>query len=211
MADVIIYGPPQSTYTRTARMACVEKGVDYVLQTIDFGSPEALALHPFNKAPAMGHGEVTLYETSAICRYIDATFPGPELLPADPVQRAHVDQWVSAISDYFYQDMIRDWVLQYVFPRGPDGQPDQETIKPAVAKSRGHLEALNAAIDGRNHIVGANLTIADLFVTPIMTYVGRMPEGQAVLEGLPHIHMAGEAMIKRQSYTQTLPPPPPNQ
>ena len=107
--------------------------------------------------------------------------------------------------------MIRDWVLQHVFPRGPDGKPDQDTIKAAVAKSRNHLEALNTAIDGRNHIVGDSLTIADLFVAPIMTYIGGMPEGPGVLEGLHHVHMAGEAMIKRQSYTQTLPPPPPGQ
>ena len=29
MSDVILYGPPQSTYVRTARMACEEKGVPY--------------------------------------------------------------------------------------------------------------------------------------------------------------------------------------
>ncbi|MHA1571807.1 MAG: glutathione S-transferase family protein [Alphaproteobacteria bacterium] len=208
MSDIVIYGPPQSTFTRTARMACAEKGVSYKLQPLEFGSAELLALHPFGKVPAMSHGEFKLYETNAICRYIEASFPGPALLPADTAQRAQVDQWVSAISDYFYKDMIRDWVLQYFFPRGPDGQPDQETIKAAVEKSRGHLEILNAAIDGRNHVVGSSLTIADLFVAPIMTYVSRMPEGPTVLEGLPHIHMAGETMIKRQSYTQTLPPPP---
>ncbi len=211
MSEIVIYGPPQSTFTRTARMVCVEKSVDYELRPIELGSSELLALQPFGKVPAMRHGEFTLYETSAICRYIDAAFPDPSLLPGDKQQRACTEQWVSAISDYFYDDVIRGWVLQYIFPSGPDGQPDMAAIGASVKKSRHHLEVLNAAYDGRDFVAGNSLTIADLFIAPIMTYVGRMPEGPEVLEGLRHIHQAGEAMMQRASYTKTLPPPPPEQ
>ena len=35
MADVKIYGAPQSTYVRTARMICEEKGIDYDLEVVD--------------------------------------------------------------------------------------------------------------------------------------------------------------------------------
>ncbi len=211
MPNITIYGPPQSTYTRTARMTCVEKGADYDLQPIEFGSPELLAMHPFGKVPAMRHGNFTLYETGAICRYVDRALPGPSLLPEDGERRALVDQWISAVSDYFYTDMIHGWVLQYVFARGPEGQPDMAVIKPSVDKSRSHLEALNAAYDGRDFVVGDSLTLADLYVAPIMTYVHGMPEGPTVLEGLTNIHHAGEAMMARASYKQTLPPPPPGQ
>ena len=31
MADVTIYGPSASTYVRTARLACVEKGITHTL------------------------------------------------------------------------------------------------------------------------------------------------------------------------------------
>ncbi len=32
MADLILYGIPQSTYVRSARMALIEKGVPYTLE-----------------------------------------------------------------------------------------------------------------------------------------------------------------------------------
>ena len=31
----------------------------------------------------MRHGDFTLYETTAICRYVDGAFQGPALQPAD--------------------------------------------------------------------------------------------------------------------------------
>ncbi|NQV79839.1 MAG: hypothetical protein HQ495_04750 [Alphaproteobacteria bacterium] len=40
--------------------------------------------------PAMIHGEVKLYESLAIVRYVDATFGGPPLIPDDPLTRARV-------------------------------------------------------------------------------------------------------------------------
>ena len=46
MAEVTIIGFPQSTYVRTVRMACEEKGVSYELEGRDFGSEELKAIHP---------------------------------------------------------------------------------------------------------------------------------------------------------------------
>ena len=34
MADLILYGIPQSTYVRSACMACIEKGVPYTLEPV---------------------------------------------------------------------------------------------------------------------------------------------------------------------------------
>ena len=38
-------------------------------------------------------------------------------------------QWISAIIDYLYGDIIRGWVLEYVFPSGPVGKPDHRKIQ----------------------------------------------------------------------------------
>jgi glutathione S-transferase len=84
MADLILYGFPQSNYVRAARMACVEKGVPHTLEPAGPHSPAILEMNPFGKMPAMRHGDFTLYETSAIMRYIDDAFAGPRLTPADP-------------------------------------------------------------------------------------------------------------------------------
>ena len=78
----ILHGPGYSTYVRTARLAFEEKGVDYDLDHFDFmdGFPdEHLARHPFGRVPTLTHGDFALYETVAICRYVDEGFDGPPL------------------------------------------------------------------------------------------------------------------------------------
>ena len=77
MSDITLYGFPPSSYTWTARMVAEEKGISHDLEPIEFGSDALKALHPFGKIPIMTHGDLTLYETAAICRYIDEAFDGP--------------------------------------------------------------------------------------------------------------------------------------
>jgi glutathione S-transferase len=81
MAAIKIYGVPPSTFTRAVRMGCHEKGIDYELVPT---FPNTVgSLNPFGKIPAMTHGELTLFESSAILRYLDQAFAGPKLWPAD--------------------------------------------------------------------------------------------------------------------------------
>src|ERR1044071_6611119 len=131
MADVTLYGDSPSTYVRTARLACHEKGVSYNLEHADLAGEPFAKLHPFRKMPAMRHGDFVVYETSAITRYIDAAFPGPALQPADLKARARMDQGVSAVSDYCYQTMIREIVIQRVLVPMRGGKPDQAMISAA--------------------------------------------------------------------------------
>lgn len=85
---VILYGFPQSTYVRTARMACEEKGVPYQLESIKLRSDAPRELHPFGEIPVLQNGNFVLYETPAIARYVDEAFDGPPQQPADPSDRA---------------------------------------------------------------------------------------------------------------------------
>ena len=87
MAAPVIYGPAISTYVRTVRLVCEEKGAHYELVEVDImqggnKTPEHLARHPFGRVPAFEHDGFKLYETSAITRYLDAVLPGPSLTPA---------------------------------------------------------------------------------------------------------------------------------
>lgn len=84
MSEVVVYGFPQSTYVRTALMCLIEKGVAHRLEAANPGDgANRERPHPFGKVPAFSHGDVDLYETSAIARYIDAAFEGPALIPED--------------------------------------------------------------------------------------------------------------------------------
>ena len=53
--------------------------------------PEFLALNPNAQVPVLRDGDTVLWESNTICRYLAH---GSPLLPADPLQRARVEQWM---------------------------------------------------------------------------------------------------------------------
>ena len=205
MAEITIYGLQLSTYTRTARMACVEKDVGYDFVEVDMGSPAHLAVHPFGKVPAMKHGDFTLYETMAIARYIDTTFPGGRLAPAEPKDAARMLQWISAVCDYGYQVMIRELVWQRVVMPMQGGTADEAIIKAAVPKLERQLAIYDKALGESAWLAGDTVSIADLFLAPVLFYVAGTPEGQAALKGRTAVNRWFGAISERPSFKSTMP------
>jgi glutathione S-transferase len=209
MADLILYGIPQSTYVRSARMACIEKGVPYSLEMAPPHGDAINKLHPFGKVPAMRHGDFTLFETSAIMRYVDDAFDGPRLTPGDVRRRARMEQWISTINAYCDGSMIRRLVLQYAFPSGPDGKPDRAVIDKAAEEVKKEIALIDEAVAEGPFLLGADISLADLLLAPIMYYLSQTPEGGAILKTTRNIPRSGTAISARKSYQETMPPPPP--
>jgi glutathione S-transferase len=206
-ATPTLLGDYRSSYVRSARMAFAEKGVACALEVRPPQSPEILALNPFGKMPTYRCGELSLYETSAIMRLMDETMPGPALMPADPAERAKAEQWISALNCYGYPAMVRNFVLQYVFPRGPGGQPDRTTIDAALPEIRKILGAIDRAIGSRDHVVGDTLTLADILLTPMVESVKAMPEGKELMAAFPDLRRATDKLAQRPSYVAATQPP----
>lgn len=205
-ATLTLLGDARSTYTRTARMGLAEKGVAVTLQGCSPQSPELLAVNPFGRIPAFRDGDFELYETSAILRYVDESFDGPALLPGTIAERARCEQWISATNAYFYDTMVRRYVLQYVFPRGQGGVPDAGVIAAAVKEMPAQLAVLDRACERSEYLAGAAVSLADLFIAPILAYVELMPEGKALLAAAPHLMRTQAKVRERASFTSTQPP-----
>ena len=104
--------------------------------------------------------------------------------------------------------MVRRYVLQYLFPRGADGQPDRGVIDTALKEMPAQLAALDQAYGAGDWLAGGALSMADLFVAPILAYVERMPEGAALLAAAPNVMRAQAAVRARPSFIQTNPTAP---
>ncbi len=158
MATVTLHGPGFSTYTRSARLALEEKGVDYELDEINFiadGMPaEQIARHPFGKVPALTHDGFVVYEVCAIGRYVDEAFDGPALQPADPQGRARMTQICSVLDSYTYGPAISNVVIQRLVVPIMGGTPDEAVIEAAVPEVGTAMEVLNGILCERNHLVG---------------------------------------------------------
>ena len=94
MPDIVVYGFAPSTHVRTARLALAEKGIDYELATVEFGSEELLKLHPFGKIPAFAppiaylrmtpESERLLANRPAIGRWFDTVSARPSFAATEP-------------------------------------------------------------------------------------------------------------------------------
>jgi len=205
MADVTIYGPSASTYVRTARLACVEKGITHTLEPVDLGSDAHAKLHPFKKIPAMRHGDFVLYEAGAIARYVDRAFKGPALQPTDLKELARMDQWTSAISDYCYQAMIREIVIQRVLVPMRGGKTDEAMVKAAWPKVEYQLSVRDQALAKSPYLTGGALSIADLMLLPILFYMKVQPEGGPLVAKNKNISAWFDRMAARPSFGATMP------
>lgn len=205
MTDVVIHGFAPSTYTRTARLVCEEKGVLHRLEPVEFGSARHLALHPFGKIPILEHGDVRVFETLAIARYIDEAFKGPALQPADAKGRAIMTQWISAVLDYVYPTVVRGLILpRLVFPSR--GVPvDEAAVKANLPKVEDMLAKLDGALASSRFFAGDALSLADLFVLPILPYLGMIPDSQTMIPKLARLRSWQDMMLARHSAPATEP------
>ena len=210
MAPPIIYGPGLSTYVRTARLVCEEKGADYRLVEIDIlkgahKTPEHLARHPFGRVPAFEHDGFRLYETSAITRYLDAVLPGTSLTPADPKGAARMDQVVAIVDAYGYGAMISACVVQRVVVPMTGGTTDEAVISAAMPTVEVSLKAFEDLLDGHAWLAGDMLSLADLHLAPVMAYFSGTPEGQRLLPDRPRLSAWWKLMSVRPSMAKTQP------
>ena len=207
MAQVEIIGVPQSTYTRIARMACEEKGVTYDLKMAAPHTPEVVAIHPFGRIPAMRHGDVTVCESKAIATYVDRAFDGPGLFPDDPAELAACEQWVSLVNTVIDPVMVRTYLFNYIFPKGPDGQPDRQAIEATLPAMRKQADILDRAVAGTGYLAGNGFCYADINLMPILFYVRQFPEGAEIITSARNLDAYYARHCERPAFKNTTPPP----
>jgi glutathione S-transferase len=204
MADVTIHGFPQSTYVSTCCMTCEEKGIGYERRDAAPHSPEILVYNSTGKIPGFRHGDLILWETSAITRSLDETFGGTRLQPQDPIARARMDCWISMVNDMFYQTMVRDIIL----PHFGIVEADETRIKQAAQKLDQLLRIADGELQKSTYLAGDQLTLADLFLAPILFWRAKTPEGQAALPRYAALAGWYQNMSARPSFEATIPPMP---
>lgn len=88
-------------YVQRAAIAFAEKGARFERVTISLDArPDWFtALSPLGKVPLLrvprpDGTEAVLFESAAICEFIEETAPGPRLHPTDPLERARHRAWM---------------------------------------------------------------------------------------------------------------------
>ena len=210
MTKPTVYGPTYSVYTRIARLALEEKGVPYDLVEIALLSgahkePEFLKRNPFGKLPAFTHGELTLYETGAITRYVDRAFAGPALQPTNAKALARVDQVISIIDSYAYGCMIGILAWQRLVVPMLNGTPDDAAVRDSLPQVKLCLSELSRLLGRDRWFGGDTISLADLHLAAVMAYTIATPEGADLVGAHPTLKSWWGQMCQRASMSRTEP------
>jgi glutathione S-transferase len=183
MSEFIVYGVPGSPFMRSVCAAMEEKAKLYRVHA--FGPGEKRSdFHPFARIPVIDHGDFRLYETQAILRYIDATFPQPTLQPVAPEAIARMNQIIGINDWYLFQKVCAVIVFnRIVGPRLMGLKPDEAAIEAAMPMARTCIDELGRLLANNAFLAGDRLSIADLMVAPQLDFLQATPEGRDLLVG----------------------------
>jgi glutathione S-transferase len=205
-----LFGADYSVYVRIARLVLSEKGIDYDYVPVDIFDRDNfpdwyLERHPFKRIPAFQHGELRLFETSAITRYVDEAFDGPALQPVDAAARAAMNQTISLLDAYAYRAMVWGVFVERVEKTWRGEAADEATVASALEVSETCLASLAAALRAGDWLAGDQPTLADLHAAPMIGCFVQADEGRAMLDKHPRLTAWWSRMEARASFEETRP------
>lgn len=198
-----LYGTPASR-TRRCLWALEEIGAEFELCHVDLRAaehrrPEFLVVNPNGKVPALIDGDVTLFESAAICNYLGEKHPEAGLTPAPgSPERPFYDQWMFFAIAELEQPLWTIGKHTFVFPK-------DKRVPEILDVARGYewplaAKVLAGALEGRTYLVGDRFTMADIMVAHTLNWARGfdVPLGSDVLESY------ADEMLARPAFQRTL-------
>ncbi len=171
MGKPLLYDFHRSSASYRVRIALNLKGVAYDAISVNLPDGEQRAdayraRNPQGLVPMLEIDGKRLTQSLAIIDYLDAGWPDPPFVPADPADRAHVLALALTIAcDIHPLNNLR--VLRRLTKLGLDQETRDDWYRSWVREGFDALEALAAPRAGR-HLFGDNVTLADICLVPQM-------------------------------------------
>jgi glutathione S-transferase len=206
---VELYGCKYSVYAWIARLALQEKGVGYEWREVNPFAEDVpadyLIMHPFKRVPVLVHGNFTVYETSAITRYVEEAFDGPRLQPVEPQQLARQQQIISVTDSYAYWPLVRQVFSHGVFRQRTGRESDPNEVRRGLDAAPRAIGALENLAGQGTFLCGDALSLADIHLAPMIGYFTLVPEGSELLSRHSRLAHWWAAMSRRAAFEATTP------
>jgi glutathione S-transferase len=202
----IVHGIPGSPYVRSPLIALEEKGADYRLVALPFGTfrtPEYLQRQPFGKIPAFEHDGMRFYETQAFLRYLDRVMPSPALAPTEAKALLRMDQMLNIVDCYVAKNVSAGVSFgRVVAPKF--GLPvDEAAIAAAVPEAKVAIDEIGRLLGDDAYVAGDAVSLADIHLICHLSLLPLYAEGRELLA--PHANLSAwiERMEARPSLEAT--------
>ena len=163
-----LYNSNQAPSPRRVRMFLAEKGltiprVEVDLAKLEHKTADFLALNPFETIPVLELDDGTrIAESIAICRYIEAIWPAPNLFGLTPVEQATIEMWQRQLELRLFFPIAQ--VVRHSHPKMAEMENPQvpdwaEVNRPKALQA---MAIVDERLRGRPFIAGDRFTVADI-------------------------------------------------
>lgn len=178
---ITLCGRPLSNYYNKVKLVLLEKGAPFTEEMVGTGSHDTavLAATPLGKIPFIRVDGQTLCESQVIVDYIEARFPQPALLPADPLAAAKVRELITFI-ELHLELVARELYAQAFFGAAPDAAT-QARVRQRLQKN---IPAFQRLARFAPYVAGDSFTLADAAAwvhLPLMAMATRAALGEDML------------------------------
>lgn len=163
-----VYGRATSSNVQLVMWAIGELGVAH--ERLDYGhvhggtdTPEYRAMNPRGLVPVLKDGDLIVWESCAILRYLAARYgDGGAFWPADPGDRARVDMW----AEFGKNELSQAFTVPIFWPRVRTAAADRDeaALTRAVARFETLLDVLDPQLERHAFVTGDALTAADIVI-----------------------------------------------
>ncbi|MGY3131728.1 glutathione S-transferase [Bradyrhizobium sp. USDA 4501] len=151
--------------------------VDVDLKSAAQKRPKYLALNPFGQVPVLDDDGVIIPDSNAILVYLATKLGRTDWLPQDARGAAAVQRWLSvAAGDLAFGPAAARLITVFGAKHNPDD---------VIARAHVLLKRLEAHLAGRDWLVGAAPTIADV---ALYSYLSSAPEGNVDLSAYARVN-----------------------
>jgi glutathione S-transferase len=182
-------GSPHSNYYNKVKLALLEKGVPFEeAYAATHSDDEAiLSASPLGKIPFIRMEEGTVCESQPILEWIEAKWPSPPLMPADPFQAAKVRELTTFI-DWHLEMSARKLYGPTFFKGTPLTQQQSDRIRKQLEEN---IAAFKRLAKFAPFVAGDTLTQADCAAfnhLPLVAMASKAAFGEDLLQaaGVDH-------------------------
>lgn len=158
-APLVLVSHALCPYVQRAAIVLTEKGVPFERRDIDLANKPAwfLKVSPLGKTPVLLVGDEAIFESAAICEYLDET-ELPRLHPANALQRAQHRAWME------FGSALLNLIGAFY------NAADEPTLGGRTAEIRVRFEQIEAALGEGPYFAGEHFSVVDAVFGPVFRY-----------------------------------------
>jgi len=165
-------------------------------------TPAYKAKNPFAVVPYLEDGDLGIFESRAIAKYIVDKYKLTFLVGTTPKEKATINKWVESESQNFSPAAVP--LVREAFYARIQNRPVDEKIKATGMENLGKVfDVYEAQLSKHKYLAGDSYTLADVFHTPVLLRVNTMDAFAGAFDNRPHVKAWVDDVTSNPAFLKT--------